>query len=160
MSAKQTEIANKTIYDEVEKLIIYGKNTKETATQLIELMKKMDEEYSNDIGDNVLIISAKKSMSLISSEVLHNYIKNENYEQIKYINEDLENVLMIFIKRNNVELFEIIVKNEHLTSMLEQKNKYGKTIFSFIKDYGRNEMLDILKKYNINQTNIQKQKVN
>lgn len=159
MSIKKTEVTNEIIYKEVEKLIIYGKDTQENADKLIELMKKMDESYSNDIGDNLLMISARKNMNLISTEILNYFIQIENYKEIKNTNEELENVLMIFIKRNNVKLFEAIVKNENLKSMLEQTNKYGKNIFSLIKDYGRNEMLEIIKKENINHLTIQKQKL-
>lgn len=159
MSIKKIEVTNETIYKEVEKLILYGKDSQENATKLLEIIQKMDESYSNDIGDNLLMISARKNMNLISTEIFNYLIQTENYKEIKNTNEELENVLMIFVKRNNVKLFEVIVKNENLKSMLEQKNKYGKTIFSLIKDYGRNEMLEIIDKNNVNPLNVQKQKL-
>lgn len=159
MSLKKEENNNKIMYKEVEKLIIYGKDTQENVNQIMKMIAEMDEPYSNDIGDNLLMISARKSMNLISKTIFNYFIEKGNYKEIKHINEDLENVLMIFVKRNNIDLFKEIVKNENLKSMLEQKNKYGKTIFSFIKDYGRTEMLEILEKNNMSQNTLQKQKL-
>lgn len=159
MSLKKEENNNKIMYKEVEKLIVYGKDTQENANQIMKMIAEMNEPYSNDIGDNLLMISARKSMNLISKTIFNYFIEKENYKEIKHINEDLENVLMIFVKRNNIDLFKEIVKNENLKSILEQKNKYGKTIFSFIKDYGRTEMLEILEKNNMSQNTLQKQKI-
>lgn len=159
MSIKKVEITNQTRYKEVEKLILYGKDTQENANKLIELIQEMDESYSNDVGDNLLMIAARKNMNLISNEIFNYFIQTENYKEITHVNEELENVLMIFVKRNNLKLFESIIKNENLNSMLEQKNKYGKTIFSMIKDYGRNEMSEMIEKKDTNHLTIQKQKL-
>lgn len=137
---KESKNSNK----EVQDLIFYSKDTTQVAEKVSKMIEEIDFTIKNDIGDNLLMLSARRNMQHIS-ETMFDYLLSKNeYKHILDSNNENENLLMVLVKKGNFNLFEKAIKNKNLVSMLNQTNKFGKTIHSLAKDYNRKEINELL----------------
>lgn len=131
---------NDKINKEIENIIFYLKDTPELADKVSLIVNEIDFNIKNDIGENILFLAVRRNMKHVA-ETMFNYLVNNNlYDIIKEKNNEKENLLMLLVKKDNENLFKEIIKNKELLGMLNEINKFNKTVNSLIKDYKRDNM--------------------